>query len=148
MFCSMHLSRTYLTEKTMSVVLRPGKNQQWAYESDSLDTDLILARILEERIEGDASVNATICFAALVLEKEDYTNYYCCISEFLWQLFSSFQMTTRMLWNVGSVLHPDALNSSVGMPSRPTALPALVCLIAFFTSSMVGGKSMSVSIGF
>ena len=53
---------------------------------------------------------------------------------------SSSQMLVRSEWSASRAAGPPDLKISAGIPSIPGDFPELVCLIAFATSSIVGGQ--------
>ena len=53
------------------------------------------------------------------------------------------QMLLSIPWNVCRASLLTALNISAEIPSLSGALPLLICLMAFLTSSMEGGSSRS-----
>ena len=57
---------------------------------------------------------------------------------------SSSQMLVRSEWSASRATGPADLNISAGIPSIPGDFPELVCLIAFETSSIVGGGGRGV----
>ena len=61
---------------------------------------------------------------------------------------SSSQMLVKNEWGASRATGPTDLKISVEIPSIPGDLPELVCLIAFETSLVVGGRSRLVITGF
>ena len=61
---------------------------------------------------------------------------------------SSSQMLVRSGWSASRATRAADLKISPGIPSIPGDFPELFCLIAFETSSIVGGRSRLVITGF
>ena len=61
---------------------------------------------------------------------------------------SSFsQMVDRISWNALKAEVPSVLYTSARIRSFPGALPQLICFMAVFTSSSLGGRSRSSCVG-
>ena len=93
--------------------------------------------------ERDAPVVAAVSLTAPVLNRE--TNV-----AFLNSLGtpSSSQMLVRSKWSASRATGPTYLKISARIPSILGDFPELVCLIAFEASSIAGGKSRLVIMGF
>ena len=121
----------------MSVVLRFGRNPHWA--SGKFSYEML---VVSQDLPRDAPVVAAVSLTAPVLEQGDD----CGIPEFFWHIL--FFPNAGDEWNASRATEPADLKVSAGIPSIPGDCPELVCLIAFETSSIVGGRSRLVITGF
>ena len=93
--------------------------------------------------ERDAPVVAVVGLTALFLNRETNVAFLNSLGT-----SSSSQMLVRSEWSTSRATGPADLKISAGIPSIPGDFPELVCLIAFETSSIFGGRSRLVIMGF